>query len=74
MKSIKKNAGKQTRLSKQKSLEVYRLLNTANAKGALASMNLLFTLCDCVIQKDHCNPIYKVNAINAYEQKLVKHL
>jgi len=49
-------------------------METANAKGALASMNPLFTLRYSATHKDRYNPIYKLDSIDAYEQKLVKQI
>lgn len=49
-------------------------METPQAKGALASMNPLFTLRYSATHKDRYNPIYKLDSIDAYEQKLVKQI
>ena len=49
-------------------------METANAKGAIASLNPLFTLRYSATHKDKYNPIYKLDSIDAYAQKLVKEI
>lgn len=48
--------------------------NTAKAKEAIASLNPLFTLRYSATHKEKYNPVYKLDSVDAYEQKLVKQI
>ncbi len=48
--------------------------NTAKAKEAIASLNPLFTIRYSATHKEKYNLMYKLDSIDAYEQKLVKQI
>ena len=49
-------------------------VNTPNAKKAIKYLNPLFTLRYSATHRENINMIYKLDAVDAYEQKLVKEI